>query len=121
MQQPTLELELTTEDGKPGWIIEFYSHDENDQPLPTPATTLHIQETRMFFADTIVDGLTERFTVKLKGKLVPREKDQKYNFGLSVLGRSKLFVDGNLVIDNWTRQIRGNSKPSAFISFPSPR
>ncbi|KAG8911818.1 hypothetical protein FRC01_005511 [Tulasnella sp. 417] len=48
-------------------------------------------------------------TAKFKGKLVPREKDQRFRFGLTVHGRAKLYVDGKLVIDNWTKQVRGNT------------
>lgn len=35
--------------------------------------------------------------------------DTKFEFGLTVAGRAKLFIDGELVIDNWMRQRRGNA------------
>lgn len=53
------------------------------------------------------ETITKRWTLKLKGVLKPREKDTLFEFGLIIAGRAKLFVDGNLVIDNWTKQRRG--------------
>ena len=51
--------------------------------------------------------LTKRFTLRLRGVLKPREKDTDFEFGLMSAGRAKLFIDDALVIDNWTKQTRG--------------
>lgn len=50
MQMPTLENELLTEDGKPGWMGYFYSHENDDSlvPLDTVTATRYIDETRIF-------------------------------------------------------------------------
>lgn len=55
------------------------------------------------------DEITKKWTLKLKGQLKPREKDTLFEFGLIAAGRAKLFVDGKLVIDNWTKQRRGEA------------
>ena len=39
----------------------------------------------------------------------PREKDTDFKFGLLSAGRAKLYVDGQLVVDNWTHQKRGDA------------
>ena len=39
----------------------------------------------------------------------PREKDTQFKFGLLSAGRAKLYVDGKLLIDNWTKQTRGDA------------
>ena len=53
--------------------------------------------------------LTKRFTLRLRGFMKPREKDTEYKFSLLSAGRAKLYVDGKLLIDNWTRQKRGDA------------
>ena len=47
---PTLETELVTEDGRPGWTGYFHSHetDESMTPLKEPLLTRYIDETRVF-------------------------------------------------------------------------
>lgn len=36
------------------------------------------------------------------------DKTAEYQLGLTVAGRAKLFVNGELTIDNWTRQRPGD-------------
>ncbi|KAG9046688.1 hypothetical protein FS837_003841 [Tulasnella sp. UAMH 9824] len=109
MMQPRLDTQLTTETGEPGWICSVYSHDEQDKIIDTPVRSVRVTETNMFLVDPTFAAASQRFTAKFKGKLIPREKDERFRFGLTVHGRAKLYVDGTLVIDNWTRQKRGNT------------
>ncbi|KIO27413.1 glycoside hydrolase family 3 protein [Tulasnella calospora MUT 4182] len=109
MMQPRLDTQLKTETGEPGWICSIYSHDEQDKIIDIPVRSIRVTETNNFLVDPAFGDASRRFTVKFKGKLVPREKDERFRFGLTVHGRGKLYVDGKLVIDNWTRQIRGNT------------
>ncbi|KAF9066008.1 beta-glucosidase [Rhodocollybia butyracea] len=111
MTMPTLEQELVTEDGKPGWIGSWYPHlsDESMTRADKPLSSRLIDETRIFISTSYPKELTKRWTLQLRGFLKPREVDTPFEFGLMVAGRAKLFVDGQLVIDNWTRQRRGES------------
>ncbi|KAG8897103.1 hypothetical protein FRB99_008457 [Tulasnella sp. 403] len=109
MMLPRLDAELVAGDGQPGLIVTFYSHDENDNPIAQPVTSLHATETNLFLADANIGPLTPRFTARLKAKLLPREKTAKYAFGLTVSGRARLYINGEIVVDNWTRQRRGNA------------
>ncbi|KAG8943854.1 hypothetical protein FRC04_002477 [Tulasnella sp. 424] len=109
MMQPRLDTQLTTETGEPGWICSIYSHDEQDKIIDTPVRSIRVKDTNVFLVDAAFDDASTRFTARFKGKLIPREKDERFRFGLTVLGRGKLYVDGKLVIDNWTRQKRGNT------------
>ncbi|KAI0697103.1 beta-glucosidase [Cerioporus squamosus] len=111
MQMPTLENEILTEDGKPGWMGYFHSHEDNDSmtPLDAVTATRYIDETRVFLSDDYPRELTKRFTLRLRGFLKPREKDTDFEFGLLSAGRAKLFIDDQLVIDNWTKQTRGQA------------
>ncbi|KIK64526.1 glycoside hydrolase family 3 protein [Collybiopsis luxurians FD-317 M1] len=111
MTMPTLEQELVTEDGQPGWTGSWYSHlsDESMTPAEKPLSSFLVDETRIFISTSYPKELTTRWTLRLRGFLRPRQKDTPFEFGLMVAGRAKLFVDGQLVIDNWTRQRRGES------------
>ncbi|KXN84309.1 putative beta-glucosidase I [Leucoagaricus sp. SymC.cos] len=108
---PSLDYDLSTEDGRRGWIGTWHTH-ENDEsliPVEEPSKTQYVDETRCFIGTAYPDGLTKKWSLRLKGYLKPREHDCKFEFGLTVAGRAKLYVDGKLVIDNWSRQRRGEA------------
>ncbi|KAI6129846.1 glycoside hydrolase family 3 protein [Pisolithus croceorrhizus] len=111
MEMPTLDFDLTTPTGERGWIGSWYRHENDDSMTlaPTPIETRLIDETRVFINTSTPEGITRRWSLKLEGLLKPRSRDCIFEFGLTVAGRAKLFVDGQLVIDNWTRQQRGGA------------
>ncbi|KAF9522963.1 glycoside hydrolase family 3 protein [Crepidotus variabilis] len=107
---PSLDYDMFTTSGERGWVGSWHAH-ENDDSMVVLDTVLEerlIDETRIFISTSTPKGITKRWTLKLRGQLKPREKDVEFQFGLTVAGRAKLFVDGNLVIDNWARQRRGD-------------
>ena len=124
---PALDDDIFTQSGERGWIGNWHKHvnDESFIPLDEVLETRLIDETRVFFSTSVPQGITRRWTMKLRGYLKPRPYDCTFEFGLIVAGRAKvrtsslfiasddllvfeqLFVDGELVIDNWTRQRRG--------------
>ncbi|ETW84195.1 glycoside hydrolase family 3 protein [Heterobasidion irregulare TC 32-1] len=108
---PSLDFDLFTEGGERGWIGTWHKHehDESMTPMDEPFVTRLIDETRIFVSLSAPQGITRRWTLRLRGQLLPRPYDTDFEFGLSVAGRAKLFVDGQLVIDNWTRQRRGDA------------
>ncbi|KAF7296605.1 Glycoside hydrolase family 3 protein [Mycena chlorophos] len=111
LTSPSLDDELYTEEGLPGWTASWHAHesDESMVALADPYKVERIDETRMFISTSHPDGITTRYTLKLRGHLLPRAKDTAFEFGLLSAGRAKLFVDGELLIDNWTRQRRGDA------------
>ncbi|KAL0580048.1 hypothetical protein V5O48_001983 [Marasmius crinis-equi] len=109
---PTLDYELFTADGRQGWLGSWYSHTSDDsmEPLDKPLKAdQHIDETRCFISDAYPAELTFRWTLKLKGYLKEASEDELWEFGLISAGRAKLYIDGELVIDNWTVQRRGTA------------
>ncbi|KAG6839583.1 hypothetical protein C0991_001270 [Blastosporella zonata] len=111
MTMPTLENDLVTPSGERGWIGSWHTHesDESLTPVEDVFETRYIDETRMFISTSAPKGLTKRWSLRLRGQLKPRPYDCAFEFGLTAAGRAKLYVDGNLVIDNWTRQRRGDA------------
>ncbi|KAJ1309840.1 hypothetical protein OPQ81_006605 [Rhizoctonia solani] len=102
---PTLENLLTTPDGQPGWEARFYTHDENQQPKDEVAKFV-LNDTRVKLNDFLPEGLTPSWTIKLKG-ILRVDKTAPFEFGLTVAGRAKLWVNGKMMIDNWTHQRPG--------------
>ncbi len=49
-----------------------------------------------------------QFSLRLRG-LIAVDQGGVHTFSLISLGRSRLLLDGNLLVDNWTRQTRGSS------------
>ncbi|THH09589.1 hypothetical protein EW146_g8641 [Bondarzewia mesenterica] len=65
---PTLENNLTTPDGQPGWLCTFYSHDAESNPDQAMAEFV-VVDTRIKLNDFLPAGLTPTWTIKLKGIL----------------------------------------------------
>ncbi|KAG8835364.1 hypothetical protein FRC17_003847 [Serendipita sp. 399] len=102
---PTLENSFKTASGEPGWLIEFFAHDSKGNPtILVETTTLH--DTRVKLNDFLPKGLTEEWSLKCTGFFTP-ESTGPFEFGLTVAGRAKMFLKGELLIDNWTRQRPG--------------
>ncbi|KZS87466.1 glycoside hydrolase family 3 protein [Sistotremastrum niveocremeum HHB9708] len=110
LTMPTLDGEIITEDGKSGWIGSWYDHvDRNFSLAPKPLKVDLISETKLIILGSQPPELGERWSLILRGFLRPRDTDTIFEFGLTVAGRAKLFVDGELVIDNWTKQRPGDA------------
>ncbi|KAH9951408.1 glycoside hydrolase superfamily [Amylocystis lapponica] len=103
---PTLENYLKTPSGEPGWLCTFYNHDAQGDPFSKPVAEFVLRDTRLRLNDFLPEGLTPTWTIKLRGQLT-MEKTAEYELGLTVAGRAKLFVEGKLTIDNWTKQRPG--------------
>ncbi|KAJ7632378.1 glycoside hydrolase family 3 protein [Roridomyces roridus] len=103
---PTLENSLKTVSGEPGWLCTFYNHDAQGH-LTEPVATFVVLDTRIKLVDFLPPGLTPTWTIKLTGRLTV-EKTAPFELGLTVAGRAKLWVNGELTIDNWTSQTPGD-------------
>lgn len=97
---------MTTPSGEPGWLCSFYNHDVTGEPAGSPVGEFVLRDTRVKLNDFLPAGLTSTWTIKLTGKLTV-EKTADYELGLTVAGRAKLFINGTLAIDNWTKQRPG--------------
>ena len=103
---PTLEAYLKTPSGLPGWQCTFYTQDAQGNPNKEVAMYV-LNTTAIKLNDFLPSGLTPNWTIKLEGKLTV-DTTAIYEFDLAVAGRAKLWVDGELTIDNWTHQTPGD-------------
>ena len=88
---PTLEYDIFTPSGERGWIGSWHCN-VNDGVIPHDEVleTKLIDETRMFIGISTPQGITRRWTLKLRGYLKPRPYDCNFEFGLTVAGRAKV-------------------------------
>lgn len=108
---PSLDNDLVTASGEKGWTGTWFNNgDDKVTAIGKPVKTQVMDETNMMISNSAPKELTSKYwTLELEGELKPRAVDTPFEFGLTVAGRAKLYVDGVLVIDNWTRQRRGQS------------
>ena len=89
---PSLDHDIFTQSGKRGFIASWYKHVGGDSLIPHDEVleTGLIDETNLIFAGSLPQGLTETYTLELRGHLKPRPYDCIFEFGLSVAGRAKV-------------------------------
>ena len=98
---PLLDADwLTTEDGtRRGLTLEMFdSADLSGEPVHTEVTD---RTQLVWFGDTVSHVDSEKFSVRLTGRFTAPETGV-VAFSLMSVGRSRLFVDGKELIDNWT-------------------
>ncbi|KZV61870.1 glycoside hydrolase family 3 protein [Peniophora sp. CONT] len=103
---PQLEENMRTADGEKGWVVTFFSHDENGEKDKDLGSYV-LDDTRVKVSDFAPKGITPTWSLEIKGKLTI-ESSGEFELGVAVAGRAKLFVDGKLTIDNWTKQRPGD-------------
>lgn len=108
---PSLDTELVTDSGKAGWILSWHNMAaDRETILSESLQTELVDETNVFLTDaTLPPGLNENWGIRFRGKLRARSKEGRFEFGLTVTGRGRLYVGGKLVIDNWTQQRQGDA------------
>lgn len=102
---PTLEDKLTTPEGESGWLCIFYNQDAEGQPTEEVARFV-LQDTRVKLNDFLPAGLGSQWMIKLVGRLTV-DTTGPFELGLTVAGRANLYINGELLIDNWTKQRPG--------------
>lgn len=91
---PSLDLDIVTSTGRRCWLGTWHRHESDDSMtvVEEPVQTRVIDETRVLLdiSTGLKDDLTRKWTLRLRGQLVPREKDMIFEFGLMVAGRAKV-------------------------------
>lgn len=97
---PTLDYDLSTETGERGWIGTWYSNGPDGlTAVGDPVKTQLIDETSAFISIDKPKGVASHFTLHLRGKLVPRDVDTKFEFGLIAAGRAKVSAPTSICIE----------------------
>ncbi|KAL2838660.1 beta-glucosidase precursor [Aspergillus pseudodeflectus] len=98
-------MKTVTATGIEGLDIKLFPHpfDFDVQPHPPPSATVISENSRMFFFDCLPPVALPITWALLDGIFEP-EVSGHYDFGVATTGRAKLFVDDQMVVDNWTEQ-----------------
>lgn len=105
---PLFGREVQTPNGKPGVLFTLYT-EPPESTLRQAVDVLNPTNTNMFllgFRHPKLSGPLWWATVEF---VVKPEEDVIFDFGLTVYGTGKLFVDDELIIDNSTHQKQGGS------------
>ncbi|PCG88799.1 Glycoside hydrolase family 3 [Penicillium occitanis (nom. inval.)] len=106
---PLLGPLLKTLDGeKQGFVFKAYLEPPEKRTSDSkPVDEIHLVSSFGFLADYKNPRIPgDLFYADMEGTFTP-EEDGLYDFGVTVIGTGKLFVDGELVVDNATTQRQG--------------
>jgi beta-glucosidase len=102
--------ELAAGDGNAGLRARFYAWD--DEACTTPIAAALAQQQHQLFSflwlGTLARGLPQTFRATLSAIFTPAVSGE-HTFGVSSSGLSKVLLDGETIIDNWTSQDRGDA------------
>ncbi|KAK8093377.1 hypothetical protein PG997_000062 [Apiospora hydei] len=107
-QLPAISLMSTREDGEPGMTCRFF----NEPPSEDPGGRICRDVVQTDLSDMLLvdyshpDIRQDVWYMDMSGTITPAESGE-YQFGCSVRGTAKVFVDGELVVDNATAQRQG--------------
>jgi len=104
---PLLDVNLLSpgnEETAHGLTVEYFNN--SDLSGESAWTTLN-RSTELFWLGELPAAVyTRRFSVRCSARFTPEEPGP-YTFGLVSAGYSRLYIDGQEVIDNWTQQTPG--------------
>jgi beta-glucosidase len=105
---PLLGPNLKTSGGEVGVIFKAFT-DPVEVKDRQAVDVIHLVDTNMYLVDYYHPKLTENlYWAEVEGFYTPDE-DGDYEFGLTVFGTGKLYIDEELLIDNETVQRSGGS------------
>ncbi|SNY93230.1 beta-glucosidase [Cohaesibacter sp. ES.047] len=96
---------------EPLWTGDLEAEFFDNQKLAgEPVHKERLSEAEVLWAPPIADGKVNprRFSVRLTGTFTPEQTDT-YRFGVNTVGYTKLFVDGELVVDAHTDWKKGRT------------
>lgn len=108
---PSMKDELFVEEGleKHGTTLKI-SNEPLDDPNWKPFEVLTMEDINYFRMNDYVNDKLQSpvFYMELSSEFVPRYTGS-YEFGIAVNGTARLFINGDLVIDNASKQVAGES------------
>lgn len=107
---PTLATQLTNpETGSVGYNMKFYKKDATTKGDRELFDELNLDVFNIFLSDYKSDKIDSNlYFVDIEGDFIP-EETAEYDFGCTVWGTALLYIDGKLLVDNKTKQEKGEA------------
>lgn len=105
---PLLGARLRTVDGQRGVLFRAFTSPDSDQTRE-PVDEILLDSTDMYFADYYHPSITEDLWYGEIEAVLEADETCDFEFGLCVFGTARLYVDGELLVDNETVQRPGGS------------
>lgn len=106
---PLLGLSVKSLSGKPGMTMTAYTEHPDDKSDRTPVDTIEIDKTELLLVDYENPKITSKtWYADLEGSFVADE-DCTWELSLVVCGTAKLFCNGELIVDNESKQTAGDT------------
>ncbi|GAC1400938.1 MAG: glycoside hydrolase family 3 C-terminal domain-containing protein [Ktedonobacteraceae bacterium] len=106
------QLQAGTEGTAHGLLVEYFTTSE---PTGSPIwKERHLKSELSWFGEMPAGVNPQQFSIRATARFTPQETGV-YTFGLIGTGRSRLLIDGQPVIENWTEQTKGGD---FFMSGP---
>jgi beta-glucosidase len=104
---------VTTPDGEPGMRVDYF--DTNDLSGDVLRADV-VPESRLRWIGEAPDGVdVQRFSVRATA-LLHAPHDGPFEIGLVVLGRARVLLDGDELLDGWTRRLPRGEALMGFAS-----
>ncbi|RSL78213.1 hypothetical protein CEP51_008407 [Fusarium floridanum] len=88
---------------EPGYLVSWYKEDPMLNPAAEPVASVTTVQAQMYFADNLPEAVPKTYWLQAK-TIYTAPKSCTIELGLCVLGKGKLFVDGQEKIDLYTSQ-----------------
>lgn len=99
----------TTPEGQQGVRLEYYNGDRFEGK---PAVVQHKVNTDLWLWDSAPKTVLPAYSFKVKATITPKSTGN-HTFSFASVGPGRLFVDGNILIDNWDWKEDGEAMFSA--------
>ncbi|KAL0941932.1 beta-glucosidase j [Colletotrichum truncatum] len=96
---------------KPGYLLEWFQENFEEQPTAKPLHTTTTTQAQMYFADSLPKGVPDAYWLRVR-TVYTAPKTTTMQLGLCVIGKGKLWVDGEEMIDLF------NSQPKKTLQTP---
>jgi beta-glucosidase len=101
LRLPSLSQYLQDLDGKPGHATLSFYDNTSLSGTPVWSASVDTRNGHMLFIDSLPDYIPEKCSCRLEATFEPSRSGQ-WEFGLYSVGLSKLFINDELVADNWS-------------------
>jgi beta-glucosidase len=93
------DTRVVAADGQPGFGVDYFNSGDLSGPV---VFHKHVSESELMWFGEVAPGVrNDIFSARLSTRFTP-DQGGEHQFGLVSAGVSRLFVDGTLVVDNWT-------------------